>query len=236
MRRRRSVRRRFVGRRVHHRQRACDRHRRRGASRRSERRRQQHRRRRHGARSRLPGAQSRPRARARAAGPRRLRIRGRHPAAEAELPAPQPARERPVPRRARRGGDAVVRFAHHRATGRRAGPRGVRACRDRSTPHSRRAGTSSFATVRNSSRPRRTSSTSSVSPATRLPPGTPRRARNPTPPCARFCARSAATPPTSTRSPRARALSIAATIAALTALEIERQVAPLPGGLWQRLG
>jgi DNA processing protein len=31
-------------------------------------------------------------------------------------------------------------------------------------------------------------------------------------------------------------LSIAATIAALTALELERQVAPLPGGLWQRLG
>jgi DNA processing protein len=32
------------------------------------------------------------------------------------------------------------------------------------------------------------------------------------------------------------ALSIPATVAALTALEIERQVAPLPGGLWQRLG
>jgi DNA processing protein len=31
-------------------------------------------------------------------------------------------------------------------------------------------------------------------------------------------------------------LSIAATIAALTALELEQQVAPLPGGLWQRLG
>jgi DNA processing protein len=32
------------------------------------------------------------------------------------------------------------------------------------------------------------------------------------------------------------ALSIAATVAALTALELDRQVAPLPGGLWQRLG
>ena len=32
------------------------------------------------------------------------------------------------------------------------------------------------------------------------------------------------------------ALSIAATVAALTTLELERQVAPLPGGFWQRLG
>jgi DNA processing protein len=32
------------------------------------------------------------------------------------------------------------------------------------------------------------------------------------------------------------ALSIAATVAALTALELDRQVAPLPGGLWQRIG
>jgi DNA processing protein len=32
------------------------------------------------------------------------------------------------------------------------------------------------------------------------------------------------------------ALSIAATVGALTALELEQQVAPLPGGLWQRLG
>jgi DNA processing protein len=32
------------------------------------------------------------------------------------------------------------------------------------------------------------------------------------------------------------ALSIAATVGALTALELEQKVAPLPGGLWQRLG
>ena len=32
------------------------------------------------------------------------------------------------------------------------------------------------------------------------------------------------------------ALSIATTVGALTALELERKVAPLPGGLWQRLG
>jgi predicted Rossmann fold nucleotide-binding protein DprA/Smf involved in DNA uptake len=31
-------------------------------------------------------------------------------------------------------------------------------------------------------------------------------------------------------------LSIAATMAALTALELEHRVAPLPGGVWQRLG
>ena len=80
------------------------------------RRRQQHRGRRHRPRSRLPGAQSRPRARTRRAGSRRFRIRRRHAAAEAEFPAPQPARERLVPRRARGGGNAVVRLAHHRAT------------------------------------------------------------------------------------------------------------------------
>ena len=32
------------------------------------------------------------------------------------------------------------------------------------------------------------------------------------------------------------ALSIAATVGALTALELEQKVAPLPGGLWQRMG
>jgi DNA processing protein len=32
------------------------------------------------------------------------------------------------------------------------------------------------------------------------------------------------------------ALSIAATVGALTALELDQKVAPLPGGLWQRLG
>ena len=68
-----------------------------------------------------------PRARARGARTRHLRIRRRHAAAETEFPASQPARERSRPRRARRGGDAFFRIAHHRAPRRRARTRGLRA-------------------------------------------------------------------------------------------------------------
>src|SRR5512132_538759 len=81
---------------------------------------------RHGAGPRLSGAQSRARAAHRGYRRHHHGIRAGYATAQGELSATQPPDQRIRARRARRRGDTVVRFAHHRTLGRGARPRRVR--------------------------------------------------------------------------------------------------------------
>ncbi len=236
MRGRRSVRRRTLRGRLRHRQRTRPRRRCGSALRWTPWRRQQHRGDRHRSRSRLSGPQSRTRARSRGARTRPLRVRHRHATAEAELSAPQSPRERPRPRRARGRGHAFVRIAHYGATRRRAGTRSLRAAgidplavfERRAPAHSRRRearrdGAGHPRRARRSWRPRRRS----LSPA---------RVQSPTP-SSRTVMRALGHDPADVETLAASTrLSIAALVAALTALELDGRVASLPGGIWQRVG